>query len=75
MALRTYNLPPEFLKCDFGDIDEAMFHDVERSFESIFYILGHPKIDFGEEACYFFSSRMALRTNYLPSGHIKKRLC
>jgi hypothetical protein len=27
------------LKRDFGDVDEAMFHDVERKFESIFYIL------------------------------------
>jgi hypothetical protein len=38
------------LKCDFGDVDEAMFHDVERSFERIFYNLGLQKSDFGEEA-------------------------
>jgi hypothetical protein len=28
------------LKCDFGDVDEEVFHDVERPCELIFYILG-----------------------------------
>jgi hypothetical protein len=28
-----------FLKCDFGVVDEAMFDDDERTFERIFYIL------------------------------------
>jgi hypothetical protein len=31
------------LKCDFGDVDEAMLRVVERQFESIFYILGMQK--------------------------------
>jgi hypothetical protein len=31
------------LKYDFVDVDEAMFHDVERIFERIFYILGIQK--------------------------------
>jgi hypothetical protein len=38
------------LKCDFGDVDEAMFYDVEMPFEGIFYILGIQKIDFDELA-------------------------
>jgi hypothetical protein len=33
----------DFLKCDFGDVHEAMLHDVERSFLRIFYILGIQK--------------------------------
>jgi hypothetical protein len=28
------------LKCDFGDVVEAMFHDVEKTFDCIFYIHG-----------------------------------
>jgi hypothetical protein len=31
------------LKCDFGDIDETMFHVVKRTNECIFYILGIEK--------------------------------
>jgi hypothetical protein len=31
------------LKFDIGDVDEAMFHDVERPFERIFYIVGIQK--------------------------------
>jgi hypothetical protein len=31
------------LKCDFGDFDEALFHDIDRTFERIFYILGIQK--------------------------------
>jgi hypothetical protein len=31
------------LKCDFGNDDEAMFHDVERPFEGFFYILSIEK--------------------------------
>jgi hypothetical protein len=37
-----------FLKCDFGDFVEAIFHDVDRPFESIFYILGFQKSDLDE---------------------------
>jgi hypothetical protein len=35
-------------KCDFGDVDEAMFHEVENAFERIFDFLGNQKPDFGE---------------------------
>jgi hypothetical protein len=35
----------DVLRCDFGDVDEAMFHDDERPFERIFYILGTQKSD------------------------------
>jgi hypothetical protein len=38
------------LKCYFGDVDEAIFHDVERPFERIFYILGIQKSDLDEVA-------------------------
>jgi hypothetical protein len=31
------------LECDFGNVDETMFHDVERTFEPIFNILGIQK--------------------------------
>jgi hypothetical protein len=43
MSLRTHNLPCERLIYDFGDVDEAMFHDVERTFERNFYIIGIQK--------------------------------
>jgi hypothetical protein len=46
MALRTHNVPCEHLKYDFGDVDEAMFHDIESTFERIFYILGIQKSAF-----------------------------
>jgi hypothetical protein len=36
------------LKINFADFDEAMFHDVERPFERIFYILGIEKTDLDE---------------------------
>jgi hypothetical protein len=32
------------LKCDFGDVDEAMLHGVERQFERYFYILAFQKV-------------------------------
>jgi hypothetical protein len=31
------------LKYDFCKVDEAIFHDIERTFERIFYILGIQK--------------------------------
>jgi hypothetical protein len=40
----------EVLKNDFGEVDESMFHDVERPFGSIFYILGTEKSDLDEVA-------------------------
>jgi shikimate kinase len=48
MALRIHYLPSEVLKWNFGDVDEAMFHDVEMSFERIFYILGIEYSDLDE---------------------------
>jgi hypothetical protein len=42
MALRTHNL--NVLKCDFCDVAVAMFHDVERPFKRIFYILELKKL-------------------------------
>jgi hypothetical protein len=48
MALKTNNLLLKFLKCDFGDEDETMFHEVERPFERIFYILDIQKFDLDE---------------------------
>jgi hypothetical protein len=49
--LQSFNMPSEF---DFGDIDEAMFHDVERPFERILYILGLQKsvLDEVAEVCF-----------------------
>jgi hypothetical protein len=38
------------LKVDLGDVDEAMFHDVDRPFEYIFYIPGIQKSDLDEVA-------------------------
>jgi hypothetical protein len=38
------------LKCDFGDVDEAMFLYIERLQERIFYILGIKKSDLYEVA-------------------------
>jgi hypothetical protein len=38
------------LKFDFGEVDESLFHDVERPFERIFYILGIEKSDLNEVA-------------------------
>jgi hypothetical protein len=36
------------LKCDIGEVDEAIFHDVEKPFERIFYILGIQISDYYE---------------------------
>jgi hypothetical protein len=53
MTHRT-QCPLNVLKCDFGDVDEAMFHDVERSQERILYILEIKKSDlFGVEEVKF----------------------
>jgi hypothetical protein len=37
------------LKCDFGDDNEKMFHDVERKFERFFFILRIQKNVFDEK--------------------------
>jgi hypothetical protein len=42
------------LKINFADFDEAMFHDVERAFERIFYILGIEKSYLDEVAVVMF---------------------
>jgi hypothetical protein len=39
MALRTHNILLDVLRIVFGDVDEAMFEDVERPQELIFCIL------------------------------------
>jgi hypothetical protein len=36
------------LKCVFGDVDEALLHDIRSPFECIFHILGIQKSDFDE---------------------------
>jgi hypothetical protein len=48
IAQRTHNL--NVWKCDFVDIDDAMFRDVARPFERIFNILGIHKSDLDEVA-------------------------
>jgi hypothetical protein len=69
MAFQSYNMPSEF---DIGDVDETMFHDVERPFESIFYNLGLRKslLDCGGSGV--LSRRMALRAHKLTSKILKK---
>jgi hypothetical protein len=49
MALKTNDLPSESLKMT-GDVDEEMFHDVERPFERILYIPGIQKCGLDEVA-------------------------
>jgi hypothetical protein len=72
MTQRTHNLFSECLKMR---LYEAMFLVVERPFERIFYT-EELKKRFGL-CCVsgVLSMRMALRTHYLPSGRLKKRLC
>jgi hypothetical protein len=36
------------MKCDFGDVDETMIHDVERPFKRILYVPGIQKSDLNE---------------------------
>jgi hypothetical protein len=43
MGVRTHNLNSNVLKYDFDNVDEAMFHDVERPCEIIFCIMGIEK--------------------------------
>jgi hypothetical protein len=55
------NMPFEGFKFDLCEVDEAIFHDIEKPFESIFYILGIQKSDLDEVAdMMFLSRRMAL---------------
>jgi hypothetical protein len=63
------------LKCDFFDVDEAIFLDVERPFERIFYILDIQTYDLDEIAGDDLCRRFALRTHNIPSGRLKKCLC
>jgi hypothetical protein len=55
--------------CDFVDVDEAMFHDVERPLERILYVVGIHKSVF-DEAEVVLSRLMALRTHNLFSEHV-----
>jgi hypothetical protein len=50
MALRNHYLLLNVLKSNFGDVDEAMFHDVVKQLEPIFYILGPGKSELYEFA-------------------------
>jgi hypothetical protein len=50
MGLRNHHLLLNVLKSNFGDVDEAMFHDVIKQLERIFYILGTEKSDLDEFA-------------------------
>jgi hypothetical protein len=43
MALELIICLLNVLKCDFVDVDEAVFHDVERPLEHIFHIVGIQK--------------------------------
>jgi hypothetical protein len=72
MALRTHNLPSRLLKNYFGEVDEAMFHGVERPREIIFFILFTEKkrlfrIHLSDD----LSRRLYLRTHNLTSGRLK----
>jgi hypothetical protein len=42
----------DVLENDFGEVDEAMFQDVERANELIFYILKIEKKDMNKVACH-----------------------
>jgi hypothetical protein len=48
MAMRIHYQPPERLKINFGDFEQAMFHDVERPCEITFCILCIEKSVLGE---------------------------
>jgi hypothetical protein len=50
MVWRNHNVILNVSKYYFSDVHEAMFHDVERPFEGIFYILGIQKSDLDEIA-------------------------
>jgi hypothetical protein len=63
------------LKCDFGDVYEAIFHNVVRPFERILHSVLSKQPFGGSRLSDVLSRRMALGTINLPAGHIKKRLC
>jgi len=48
MALKSYFLPLEKFKFDFGEVEKAMFQVVARHRELIFFLLTNPKCDMGE---------------------------
>jgi hypothetical protein len=50
MSLRTHNLLLEFLKNDFGEVDQTMFRNVQSPYELIFCSYSSEKIDFNEVA-------------------------
>jgi hypothetical protein len=63
------------LKCDIGDVDEAMFHDVERPFERIFYTLGIQKRFGRSRLSDLLSRRIVLRSHNQTSGRLENRIC
>jgi hypothetical protein len=73
IALRTHIFLLDVLKYNFGEVDEAMFHDVERPFERISDVLGIKisDLDFISDN---LSRQMALRINNLLSARLKKLL-
>jgi hypothetical protein len=48
MALRSHNQPSGRLKNEFGEVDEAIFQDVERPCELFFCIHGVEKNELDE---------------------------
>jgi hypothetical protein len=72
-ALRTHNLPPGRLKCDFGE-DEAMFQVVERLATSFSASWASKKRHGLGRLRDVLSRRMVLRTHNLLSKRLKKRL-
>jgi hypothetical protein len=65
MALRLCLL--NVLKCDLGDVDEEIFHDVERPFQRFFYFLRFQKKKDLDEICEsdVLNRQIALRTHNL----------
>jgi hypothetical protein len=61
------------VKCDLGEVAEAIFYDVERPFEPIFYILHIQKAMCTKSRKWCFKQRMALRTHNLSSRSLKNR--
>jgi hypothetical protein len=62
------------LKCDFGEVDEAIVEGAERPCKLIFCTQGIQKSEMNEFTEVVSCRRMALRTHNLPSGSLKMRL-
>jgi hypothetical protein len=60
------------LKYDLGDVDEEIFHDVERPLQRIFYFVRFQKKGFGRNCeSNVLNRQIALRTHNLPSGRLR----